>query len=92
MRLLANWRRELSKEEKIEMFDAIAEQTKWTPQQIAEETGISERTVYRYITIKNEEPKELKNAHRDRLSRLPKNELEAIDRMGKAKKVCDTAL
>lgn len=52
LRLLANWRRKLSKKEKTEMFDAIAQETGWTPKQIAEETGISYTTVKRYISDK----------------------------------------
>lgn len=31
MRLLSNWRRELTPEQKTKMFDAIAEATRWKP-------------------------------------------------------------
>jgi ParB-like chromosome segregation protein Spo0J len=49
-RLIANERRNVPAEEKRAGLDQIAKMTGWTPKQIAEDLGWSEKTVYRYLS------------------------------------------
>jgi transcriptional regulator with XRE-family HTH domain len=66
-RMAANvCRREVSAEEKTEWLKELTELTGWSPKEIAEETGMSERWVYKYLPSeqKKEEPEQLASARR----------------------------
>jgi len=57
LRLASNWlRRTVPDEEKAESLAAIAKETGWSPKELAENLGVSYRTVMRYL------PDELKRA------------------------------
>jgi len=79
-RLIANERRNVPAEEKKALLDEIAKMTGWTPKQIAEDLGWSERKVYRYLSgeYKAPEPEQLVGAREqlasDRLSLSSKSE------------------
>jgi len=77
-RIVANvQRREVSPREKTAMLKELAEETCWTPEQIAENTGMSMSWVRKYLPgkYKDEEMAELaKKKHRKRESLRPNDE------------------
>lgn len=64
-RILANVaRREVSREEKRKMLKDLAKATKWTPDEIAEHTGMSANWVRKYLDPKHKNAKMSKLASR----------------------------
>lgn len=57
-------RRRVSAEEKTQLLSEIAKLTKWTPQQIAEATGMSEKWVRQYLPSEFKDQKMAELAHR----------------------------
>ena len=72
-------RRVVDAEERGKSYGKLIEMTGWTPRELAENTGISERTIYRYLPkeFKASEPEQLASAKLALREQIPvKNDVE----------------